>query len=190
MQSVTGLAFDRVFIVGMTEGAFPTPAPDDPFFPSVDEDPLHLRQRQREAERLAFRTAVAAADGGRLTLSVPDSIQARKAFPSPWLLEFASEPSGIKPLFTTEFQTLAEDPHATWLRVVRSTVNGIQRAPSLSDLEDRRLEKRGHVRERAEVERAVGRDGRLGAVVVDDGHHDAAQRRFRCNGSLAIGFAS
>src|SRR5207237_4868425 len=31
LQSVTGLAFDRVFIVGMTEGAYPTPAPDDPF---------------------------------------------------------------------------------------------------------------------------------------------------------------
>src|SRR6185369_13538083 len=80
VQSITGLAFDRVYIVGMTEGAFPTPAPDDPFFPSVNEDPLHLRERQRQAERLAFRTAVAAADGGRLTLSVPDSIQGRKAF--------------------------------------------------------------------------------------------------------------
>src|SRR5207248_3767817 len=67
VQSVTGLAFDRVFIVGLTEGAFPTPAPDNPFFPSADEDPLQLRQRQRQAERLAFRTAMAAADGGRLT---------------------------------------------------------------------------------------------------------------------------
>src|SRR5207253_11190046 len=130
LQSVTGLAFDRVFIVGLTEGAFPTPAPVDPFFPMANEDPLQLRHRQRQAERLAFRTAVAAADGGRLTLSVPDSFQGRKAFPSPWLLEFASEPSGIKPLFTTSFQTLAEDAHTTWLRVVSSTVNGIQRAAS------------------------------------------------------------
>src|SRR5207237_7238544 len=48
----------------------------------------------------------------------------------PWLLEFASEPSAINPLFTTSFQTLAEDAHTTWLRVVRSTVNGIQRAAS------------------------------------------------------------
>jgi len=50
VQSVTGLAFDRVFIVGMTDGAYPTPAPDDPFFPNADEDPLHLRQRQRQTE--------------------------------------------------------------------------------------------------------------------------------------------
>ena len=139
VQSVTGFAFDRVFIVGMTESAFPTPAPDDPFFPDAEEDPLQLRQRQRQGERLAFRAAVAAADGGRLTLSVPDSIQGRKAFPSPWLLEFASELSGRRPLFTTQFQKLQQDAHPTWLRVVRSTVNGIQQAPSLSDLEDRRL---------------------------------------------------
>src|SRR5436309_11948068 len=71
VQSVSGLAFDRVYVLGMTEGAFPTPAPDDPFFPTANEDPLQLRQRQRQAERLAFRTAVSAADGGRLSLSVP-----------------------------------------------------------------------------------------------------------------------
>src|SRR5207253_7523554 len=126
LQSVTGLAFDRVFIVGLTEGAFPTPAPVDPFFPMANEDPLQLRHRQRQAERLAFRTAVAAADGGRLTLSVPDSIQGRKAFPSPWLLEFASDPAEVKPLFTTQFQKLQQDEHSTWLRVVRSTMNGIE----------------------------------------------------------------
>jgi RecB family exonuclease len=139
VQSVTGLAFERVFIVGMTESAFPTPPPDDPFFPNANEDPLHSRERQRRTERLAFRGAVAAADGGRLTLSAPDSIQGRKAFPSPWLLELASEPSGVRPLFTTAFQGLREAAHPTWLRVVRSTVNGVEGAPPLGDLEDRRL---------------------------------------------------
>ena len=188
VQSVTGLAFDRVFIVGMSEGAFPTPAPDDPFFPSVDEDPLHLRQRQREAERLAFRTAVAAADSGRVVLSVPDSIQGRKAFPSPWLLEFASEPSGIKPLFTTAFQTMAEDAHATWLRVVRSTVNGIQGAPSLSDLEDRRLHESAYADRLAVHAMAARADLPLGAgLAATDARASAEFTPFDGNTELVVG---
>src|SRR5262249_30797085 len=115
-----------------------------PFFPSAQEDPLHLRERQRDGERLAFRTAVAAADGGRLILSVPDSIQGRKAFPSPWLLELASEPSGMTPLFTSQFQSLKESHHSSWLRVVYSTTNGVEHAPLLSDVEDRRLRESTH----------------------------------------------
>jgi len=169
VQSVTGLAFDRVFIVGMTEGAFPTPAPDDPFFPSAAEDPLGLHERQRQSERLAFRTAVAAADGGRLTLSVPDSIQGRKAFPSPWLLELASDPAGIRPLFTTDFQSLTQDAHPTWLRVVRSTVDGIRAAPPLADLEDRRLQESSQTNRLALHAIALRADLPLGAGLAATG---------------------
>jgi ATP-dependent helicase/nuclease subunit B len=147
VQSVTGLAFERVYIVGMTEGAFPTPATADPFFPSAGEDPLGLRERQRSAERQAFRTAVAAADGGKLTLCVPDSLGGRKAFPSPWLLEMAAEPSGRSPLMTAQFQALQEDPTQPWLRVVTSSLNGLRGTPALADLEEIRL------RQAASVER-------------------------------------
>src|SRR6185503_10364315 len=131
-----GLAFERVYIVGMTEGAFPMSAGADPFFPTVNEDPLGLRERKRSAERQAFRTATAAADGGRLTLGVPDSIAGHKAFPSPWLLELAGPSSGQTPLLTSTFHTLKE---STWLRVVTSSLNGLSHAPVLADLEDVRL---------------------------------------------------
>src|SRR5207248_2538897 len=129
----------------------------------ANEDPLQLRQRQRQAERLAFRTAVSAADGGRLSLSVPDSLQGRKTFPSPWLLELASGAAGIRPLFTSGFQVLAQDRHADWLRVVRSTVNGIQTAPWLSDLEDRRLRESARADRLAVHAMAVRDDLPLGA---------------------------
>ena len=140
VQSVTGLTFGHVYIVGMTEGAFPTPPSADPFFPSAAEDPLKSRERQRASERLAFKTALASADGGRVTLTVPDSAGGRKAFPSPWLLELASQPSGIRPLFTTAFQALEQNPGSPWLRVVTSAINGLRSAPPLSDLEDHRLQ--------------------------------------------------
>jgi len=139
VQSVTGLAFERVFIVGMTEGAFPMSASTDPFFPTAGEDPLGLRERQRAAERQAFRTATAAADGGKLTLCVPDSIADRKAFPSPWLLELAAQPSGHTPLLTSVFHGLKESEAQPWLRVVTSSLNGLSHAPALADLEDVRL---------------------------------------------------
>jgi ATP-dependent helicase/nuclease subunit B len=139
VQSVTGLAFERVYIVGMVEGAFPTPPPPDPFFPTADADPLQLRERHRRSERLTFLTAVAAADGGRLTLSVPDAADGRKAFPSPWLLELAGTASGIRPLLTSQLQALEEAANSAWLRVVTSAVSGASRSPELSDLEDRRL---------------------------------------------------
>ncbi|MBV9327888.1 MAG: PD-(D/E)XK nuclease family protein, partial [Chloroflexi bacterium] len=187
VQSVTGLAFDRVYIVGMTEGAFPTPAADDPFFPSTHEDPLHLRERQRQAERLAFRTAVAAADGGTLTLSVPDSVQGRKAFPSPWLLELASAPAGVTPLFTTQFQNLHETEHSSWLRVVGSTTNGIQRAPRLSDLEDRRLRESADADQLTFHAMAARSDLPLGAGLTVSGARASADfTPFDGNGEIAL----
>jgi hypothetical protein len=188
VQSVTGLAFDRVFIVGMTEGAFPTPAADDPFFPNTHEDPLHLRERQHQAERLAFRTAVAAADRGTLTCSVPDSIQGRKAFPSPWLLELASAPAGTTPLFTTEFQNLDETEHASWLRVVGSTTNGIRHAPALSDLEDRRLRESANTDQLAVHAMAARSDLPLGAgLAVSAARASADFTPFDGNVEVAVG---
>jgi ATP-dependent helicase/nuclease subunit B len=158
VPSVTGLAFERVYIVGMTESAFPTPPPADPFFPSAEEDPLESRERQRHAERLAFSTAVAAADGGRLTLSVPDSIGDRKTFPSPWLLELASQVSAIQPLFTTRFQTLQQCADNPWLRVVTSAINGIQTAPPLADLEDHRLREAAAAADHLQLQPIASRD--------------------------------
>jgi RecB family exonuclease len=190
VQSVTGLAFERVYIVGMTEGAFPTPPSADPFFPSAAEDPLHLRERQRRAERLAFRTALAAADNGRVTLSVPDSILGRKAFPSPWLLELASAPSGIRPLFTTAFQALRGDAHPEWLRVVTSAVSGIAGAPPLSDLEDRRLRESGATDRLALHAMAARADLRLGAgLALSEARRSSDFTPFDGNTDVAVQLA-
>jgi hypothetical protein len=53
-----------VYIVGMTEARR---CPPGRLLPDAGEDPLACASGQRWAERQAFSTAVAAADGGQLT---------------------------------------------------------------------------------------------------------------------------
>jgi ATP-dependent helicase/nuclease subunit B len=132
VQSVTGLAFDRVYLVGLTEGSFPPTPSADPF-----EDPVHRAERQRSTDRQSFLTALAAADGGRVTLSAPDAASGREAFPSRWLLEVAAARMGQPTLHTAAFKKLREEP---WLRVLHSSRDAVARAATPSDLHDRRLE--------------------------------------------------
>ena len=136
--AVTGLAFDRVYLLGMREGAFPPTPAVDPFFPDSASDPLDRRSRQLAGERQDFLVALATADGGSLTLCTPDTDGARKAFPSRWLLEVASRCAG-RQLSATEFVALNPAEHP-WLRVVRSAQQGVLRDVTPADLEDRRLQ--------------------------------------------------
>ena len=168
VQSATGLAFDRVYVLGLTEGTFPPTPVADPFFPLEDQDPLERRSRQRAAEREQFLAAMAAGDGGRVTLSAPDALADRAAFPSRWLLEVASQlqAAGVPPLDAMAFRGLAETDNA-WLRVVASPEAGVARSAAAADLEDRRLReaiswrRRGHSLDRhpiaARAELPVGR---------------------------------
>ncbi len=141
VQAVAGLAFERVYLVGMTEGAFPSPPPVDPFFTGATngEDPLQRRARQRRDERRAFLTALAAADGGVATLSLPDAAGDRAAFPSRWLLEVAAARLGRSSLDASGFKALKE-ADCPWLRVVSSARAGVVGAAPPADLEDRRLQ--------------------------------------------------
>jgi ATP-dependent helicase/nuclease subunit B len=137
VSAVTGLAFDRVYVLGMTEGAFPPPPPADPFFPPGGPDPLSRRSGHRQAERQAFLTALASGDGGDVILHVPDSDGGRATLPSRWLLEVASRCEDAE-LDASAFDAL--DPDATpWLRVVRSAEAGAHHATAPTDLHDRRL---------------------------------------------------
>jgi hypothetical protein len=135
-----GLVFERVYIVGLTEGAFPPTPPADPFYPLDAEDPLRRRARQRAADRQAFLAALAAADGGRVMVSTADALADRAAFPSRWLLELASEQltDGAAPLDAIAFRALTEADNP-WLRVVASAPDGVVHTSIPADLEDNRL---------------------------------------------------
>ncbi|HLZ08214.1 MAG TPA: PD-(D/E)XK nuclease family protein, partial [Chloroflexota bacterium] len=95
------------------------------------------RPRQIARERQDFLVALAAADGGRLTLTAPDSYDERAAIPSRWLLEVAGATSG-RVVDATEFRGLSETGRP-WLRVISSAQEAIERTITPADLEDRRL---------------------------------------------------
>jgi RecB family exonuclease len=148
ITAVAGLTFDRVYLLGLEAGAYPTPPPGDPFFPVGGPDPLRQRARHRERDRRDYLVALATADGGTVTLSVPDSDGQRATTPSPWLLSFAeqllrAESDGQSrveraPLDTAAFRALAPSERC-WLRVVFSAQHGVETAVAAADLEDRRL---------------------------------------------------
>jgi hypothetical protein len=149
VTAVAGLTFDRVYILGLVAGAYPTPPPSDPIFPTGGSDPLHRRARHRADERRDFLVALASADGGTVTLSVPESDGQRAATPSSWLLAFAeqlvrgestlpSRENAAAPIDTAAFRALTVGKH-TWQKVVRSAQDGVERAGAPADLEDRRL---------------------------------------------------
>jgi ATP-dependent helicase/nuclease subunit B len=139
VQSATGFAFDRVYLIGLVEGTFPPSPAADPFVPDEAQDPLERAARMRAADRRAFLSALTAADGGEVTFGVPESTGGRAAFPSRWLLESADTLVGGAPLDALRFRRLAEATHP-WLRIVHSNLDGLRRATAVTDLHDRRLQ--------------------------------------------------
>jgi RecB family exonuclease len=136
VQSVAGMAFDQVFVVGLTEGAFPAAPAPNPFFPSEANDVLRLRARFRQHEREAFQTALASA-GTRLILSTPQAADGRAAFPSRWLLEIAAGLAGQR-IDASAFGVLAPGAYP-WLRALRSAGDGLASSPAPLSLDEHRL---------------------------------------------------
>ncbi len=141
--AVLGAAYQRVYILGMTEGAFPSQPPSDPLAAALGrDDPLARRERVREVDRRGFLGALAAADGGHVTLSYARSDGASRAtYPSPWLLEQVSQREG-RTVYASNLPVLLAVGRP-WLTRVASTQDGVMRvwAEGLpaADLADARL---------------------------------------------------
>ena len=144
-----GAAFDRVYVLGMAEGSFPTRPPADPLTSSDGgPDLLARRDRQREADRRALLGALAAADGGRATLSYPRSDGGSRAtHPSRWFLGLLSQREG-RTVYASELPGLFS-PDRPWLVRVASPHEAVTtlapsrdrgaRVPAPADLADLRL---------------------------------------------------
>jgi len=111
---IWGMRFERVYVLGMTERSYPTPAPADPVLPLQEEaDALGRRARHQAKERSNFEMAVLAAPEGGMTLSFPLwDVDIRPLYPSPWLLEIASEQEG-RALQAVEVRSLGDRPWVT-----------------------------------------------------------------------------
>lgn len=133
--TAVGLQFDRVHLVGLSEGVFPVPEPADPIFP--DGDQLGRRVERLGEERRAFLAAFAAADDGRVRLSAPSwDTSLRRAFAAPWLLEISSGLGG-RPLTSSELWGLTGP---SWLTRVMSPSQSLDIAPALLDIGEWRTE--------------------------------------------------
>ena len=141
--AVLGAAYRRVYVLGMTEGAFPSRPPSDPLAVALGrDDPLARRARVREADRRGFLGALAAADDGRVTLSYARSDGgARATYPSPWLLDLVSQREGRTVYASTLPALLAVG--RPWLTRVASAQDGVMRVWAdvvpAADLADARL---------------------------------------------------
>ena len=87
------MAFDAVYMVGMCEGDFPAPPPQDSLLPYETREivgsglVLDSQRTFRIKERRAFVTAQASSEQYVLTYARADSSSQRPRFPSPWFMD-------------------------------------------------------------------------------------------------------
>ncbi|HVN50251.1 MAG TPA: PD-(D/E)XK nuclease family protein, partial [Acidimicrobiales bacterium] len=112
VESVVGLDFDAVFVVGMSEGVFPARARDDALLPDTDRaaagGELPLRgERARHAHR-TYLAALAAAPDRVLSYARGDQRRGRAIRPSRWLLDTLGQLEGRgRRLYSRDLEDLA-----------------------------------------------------------------------------------
>lgn len=126
----TGLQLDRVWVLGMSEGSFPSRTRDDSMLPDRERAAVPaLRQRRERAgdEHRHFIAALAAVDAdGQATLVTPrgDLRQSNERAASRWLVDVAKERTGRASLVAADVDDLDEP----WVRHVASFASGIRTA--------------------------------------------------------------
>lgn len=134
VATATGMSFERVHLVGLSEGVFPAAAPADPVFP--DGDPLGRREGRVSDERRSFLAALAAADRGAAVLSAPSwDAGLRSSYAAPWLLEIAASLEG-RSVTAAEMRRLDGRP---WLRRVVSPSQSLDGPSAIVDVAEWRV---------------------------------------------------
>lgn len=134
VATAAGMSFERVYLVGLSEGVFPAAAPADPVFP--DGDPLGRRDGRLSDERRGFLAALAAADGGAAVLSAPSwDAGLRSSYAAPWLLEIAASLEG-RSVTAAELRRLEG---RSWLRRVVSPSQSLDAPSALLDVAESRV---------------------------------------------------
>ena len=140
--NAAGMSFDKVWLVGMIEGAVPPALRPDPLLPQGDltgRGGLTPAQRRMAEERHDYLSALATAPRRTLSYPIAESASRRAAHPSRWFLEEASELAG-RPIHSGDLPSLAEEP---WLSVTKSAEDALGGLvdSGLADLLDYRLDR-------------------------------------------------
>jgi CRISPR/Cas system-associated exonuclease Cas4 (RecB family) len=128
-----GMDFDRVYITGMSESAFPPHQPIDPLLPDtirkefLNRDILPLLSVGKIKERRNFLAAVAAGKTCVLSFCQTDATVERGQYPSPWFMHELEKLNG-SPVSIAEIGKLEGK---SWLSLIFSTEHALKIAVDL-----------------------------------------------------------
>ena len=128
LGAATGMEFDTVWLLGMSEGDYPGRSGEDPLLPEyvrarVLMGALPLRREAQLHERRDYLAALAGGERRRLSYSRVDPVTRRSQYPSPWLLEAASTLAGER-VSSERLHTY----DAPWLTVIESMEDALRMA--------------------------------------------------------------
>ena len=128
LGAATGMEFDTVWLLGMSEGDYPGRSGEDPLLPEyvraqVLKGVLPLRREAQLHERRDYLAALAGGERRRLSYSRVDPVTRRPQYPSPWLLEAASTLAGER---VSSERLYTYD--APWLTVIESMEDALRMA--------------------------------------------------------------
>ena len=143
--AAAGMNFDAIWMVGMIEGAVPPAQSPDPLLPEADwlsaGGPSRLKKHIAQ-ERSDYLSAVASAPRRVLSYPAAGATSNRKAYPSRWLLEQASDLEN-EPIRSSDLSRLSDRP---WLTIDASPEHALSHVPesSFADLHDYTLQRLLH----------------------------------------------
>ena len=128
LGAATGMEFDTVWLLGMSDGDYPGRSGEDPLLPEyvraqVLKGALPLRREAQLHERRDYLGALAGGERRRLSYSRVDPVTRRPQYPSPWLLESASTLAGER-VSSERLHTF----DAPWLTVIESMEDALRLA--------------------------------------------------------------
>ena len=128
LGAATGMEFDTVWLLGMSEGDYPGRSCEDPLLPEyvraqVLMGALPLRREAQLHERRDYLAALAGGERRRLSYSRVDPVTRRPQYPSPWLLEAASTLVGER-VSSERLHTY----DAPWVTVIESMEDALRMA--------------------------------------------------------------
>lgn len=122
--NAAGMSFDKIWLVGMIEGAVPPALRPDPLLPQFDltgRGRLSPYQRRMAEERCDYLSALATAPRRSLSYPVAESSSRGAAHPSRWFLEQASA-LAERQVHSGDLPSLAEE---SWLTVTKSAEHAL-----------------------------------------------------------------
>jgi ATP-dependent helicase/nuclease subunit B len=135
-----GLTFDRLVVLGMAEGRFPSPHLEDSLLPDSEraaaEGHLQLRAERVHDDHRNLLAALAGAQESVLTWPRGDLRKSTDQPASRWLLDSAAVLSGVPGIRSKDLLRIRNQP---WFNNLASLADGLARTPVFTSTQELRL---------------------------------------------------